>query len=102
MNRRYNYWGQSTPPEHVGPTRELVLGHHHTCALQHSGVVVCWGLNHKNQTAVPPGMIATKIVVRPAAETSPARVCGILLPAVETCYRPPPHTPAIIAFFSLP
>ena len=57
-----NRYGQSTPPDDLGPVAQLGVGDSHSCALNISGQVRCWGQvrDFKNGSSVyvpptPPG-----------------------------------------------
>ena len=55
-----SFAGVSTPPEDLGPVRNLAAGHVHALAVLDDGGVVAWGFNHLGQTNVPTGLAAVR------------------------------------------
>ncbi len=73
-----NQYGETTPPDDLGPVRNVSPGMRHTCATQVDGTVRCWGRDTFGQ-ATPPNDLDMVVEVHAADEYSCAvRINGTL------------------------
>ena len=58
-----NQFGQLNVPANLGPVKVAAVGARHTCALNTTGGVSCWGDSSGGQTSVPKHMTAATLIV---------------------------------------
>jgi alpha-tubulin suppressor-like RCC1 family protein len=73
--------GQTDVPSDLGTITQVSAGGAHTCALDASGAVTCWGTDDFGQTAVPLGLGTITQV-----DTCGAHTCAVDTSGSVTCW----------------